>query len=58
MSVCTLVNVVFSWVPRLLMAVIAATAIRAAMRPYSMAVAPCGWSVQIAPADPDELGVK
>ena len=40
MLVLTLVNVVFSWSPRAVIAVIAATAISAAIRPYSMAVAP------------------
>ena len=33
-------NVVCNWLPRPFMAVIAATAMRAAIRPYSMAVAP------------------
>ncbi len=36
----TLLNVVDKLVPRLLIAVIAATAIKAAIRPYSIAVAP------------------
>jgi hypothetical protein len=36
----TAVNVLVSLVPRVVIAAIAATAIRAAMRPYSMAVAP------------------
>ena len=36
----TAVNVLVSLVPRVVIAAIAATATRAAMRPYSMAVAP------------------
>ena len=40
MSVETVLNVVDSWVPRLVIAVIAATAMSAAIRPYSIAVAP------------------
>ena len=36
----TLLKVVFSWLPRPCIAAIAATAISAAIRPYSIAVAP------------------
>src|SRR5438445_6956914 len=41
----TLLNVVFSLLPTLVMAPIAATAMRAAMRPYSMAVAPLAFFI-------------
>src|SRR5690606_13296791 len=37
------VNVAFNWLPMPCIAVIAATAIRAAIRPYSIAVAPSSW---------------
>jgi hypothetical protein len=37
----TVLKVLLSWLPRAPIAVIAATGMRAAIRPYSMAVAPC-----------------
>src|SRR3954452_11547953 len=43
----TLLNVVFSLLPMPCMAPIAATAIRAAMRPYSMAVAPSSLRISL-----------